>query len=502
MFTPWFGRFVARPECLTSSMRRIGAVTLCLAGLAGVAAGWWALRAWPEYRALRAIRAVDPSARLDGWTWLRRTEGPDRRPRARRLRGKILDAVAAAPEIALLDAGNALRGYRMWDFEHVAPDLLLRELALRAGSSDETDQHTAAREMARCPLDAPPEETLSIFDALLSSTSPSVRETALEAACGWLGRERAHRLDELSGPDADHALHRLGILARSWARTPGRPPPLDPDDPPDLLEAKLLYATRADPDDATALLEARERWSGRPRPAFEYILGYSLDPRADRARTEPDQAPPADGPARPDTSVYAAALLAERRLAPKRASALAASWIHDLNDDRKRAGALLAALLGEHQDLLAQAYEREDIALVKTTQRLALHALGRPVGGDDPIEFAYRVLHRPDGDFNPDAALCLLAAGHRDALVLLTTPPHPGGSASRGSIRQRSRLIERFVPGWDQAVEEPAGDDQRGLRLHADLLRALRMLTQRRLVFDPQTRTYEEEGAEALKGTP
>ena len=477
----------------------VRAVTLSLAGLAGVAAGWWALRVWPEYRALGAIASDDPARRADGWTWLGRADGPGNRPRASRLRSKIIDAVAEVPDAALLDAADALRPYRLWGFERVPRDLMLRELGLRAASADETSQRTAAREMTRCPLDTPPDETLHVFDALLYSASPSVRETALEAACGWLGRERAHRLDELSAPEADYALHRLAVLAGSWARTLDPPAPLDPDEPPDLFEAQLLCAARADPEDATVVLEARERWNGQPRPAFEYILGYSLDPRADGARTEPDRAPPAYDPTGPDTSVYAAALLAERRLEPKRASALAASWIHDLNDDRKRAGALLAALLGEHQDLLAQAYEREDIALVKTTQRLALHALGRPVGGDDPIEFAYRVLHRPDGDFNPDAALCLLAAGHRDALALLTTPPHPDGSASRGSIRQRSWLIKRFVPGWDQAVEAPAGGDQRGLRLHADLLRALRMLTQRRLVFDPQTRTYGEEGTEGLR---
>ncbi len=476
-------------------MRRIGAVTLCLAGLAGAATGWWALRAWPQHRALRAIGAADSSARLDGWTWLRRTEGPDHRPRARRLRGKILDAVAAAPEAALLDAGDALRGYRLWDFAHVPHDLLLRELALRAQTCDETDQDAAARAMTHCPLDASPGATLPIFRTLFSSASPSTRRTALEAACGWLGRERVHRLDELSLPDADHALHRLALLARSWARMPDRPPPLEPNEPPDLLEAKLLLATRADPGDATAVLEARERWSGQPRPAFEYILRYSRDPRADRARTKPDRARAPNDPGGPDTSVYAAALLAERRLAPQRASALAADWIRDFNDDRKRAGALLAALLGEHEDLLTQAYEVEDIALVKTTQRLALHALGRPVGTDDAIEFAYRVLHRPDGDFNPDAALCLLAAGHRDALALLTTPPGPDGR----SFRQRSWLIERFVPGWQAAVKEPAGSDLRAHRLHADDLLALRLLTQRRLAFDPATRTYGEEGTEGLR---
>src|SRR5262249_32018516 len=108
---------------------------------------------------------------------------------------------------------------------------------------------------------------------------------------------------------------------------------------------------------------------------------------------------------------WAAALLAERLLAHERAAAQVGQWIGGGDETHSRAGALLAALLGEHREDLLRAYADELRGPVRTIQRLALGSLGATINDEvNWIELAYRAQRRPDGDFDADAALCLLAA--------------------------------------------------------------------------------------------
>ncbi|MHC4415481.1 MAG: hypothetical protein ACYS0G_09375 [Planctomycetota bacterium] len=531
-------------------MRKLALLSLGAALAAGTAAGWWAYRVWREDRALSAVIDVDPGVRAAGWRWLL---APDDQPRARRLRPAISSALADAPQEAVLDAADALRTLRLWGWDHEPRELVRRELELRSRLGHEADQLIAARAMLRCPLPLDPGEILPLFDHLLASTAGEVRGLALDGACMWLGRSRAHHLGALTLPPDHHHLRRMSILARAWGRHPGSMPPIAPDDPPDVVEAKLLYHVRANPANARPVLDVLAGWTDPAPPAFAAILRYSRDPDGARAlRRLADagdrtarllvdaSAPPsleeawrrvlhdpltdgwqrrlaawhldslrdaevatllADDPAEPGGSVYAAALVAERILARDESAALAASWIRDFNDDRKRAGAVLAALVGEHRSLLRQACELEDIPEVKVTQRLALFALGERVGRDDPLEFAYRTLRKPNGDFDPDTALCLLLAGHRPALEHLTTrPPLSVDTDWRESVQQRAWLIERFVRVWHEAAGRPIAADPRAVRLHFDALCALRLLTQRRLAFDPETKTYVLTGGEREEG--
>ncbi len=338
---------------------------------------------------------------------------------------------------------------------------------------------------------------------------------------------------------------RSPALERSSSVSNGSSPPTE------LLEAQLLLQIRAQPEDLGPLLDVpSERLRSVALPA---ILRYATDPRAaallrEEAQTgdpaaqvalqildpkldqeqsrfvatdprEPpwrrrlaawrwDEIPSgtveailALPPADPDGMVYAAVLLAERHLSRGRASELADSWIRSFDDDQKRAGALLAAVLGEHADLLAEAYEAEDIGAVRTTQRLALHALGRPVPGDDPIEFAYRALAAPSGDFKPDVLMALLIAGHAPATERLAAAPPADPELYGDSIRQRIWLIERFVPVWYRRLGRPIGADLPSIRLYLDALWALSELSQRRLTFDAVTRTYSLAPT-AAAGTP
>ncbi len=200
-----------------------------------------------------------------------------------------------------------------------------------------------------------------------------------------------------------------------------------------------------------------------------------------------------EGPAEPSGHVYAAALVAERHLPRTAAVALAESWIRDLDDDRKRAGALLAALLGAHRALLRRAFDLEDTARVKLTQRLALFALGETPEPGDPLVLGHRALAARGSDFDPDAAVCLLLAGDRSVLEHLTR--QPARAAGYGeAVQQRAWLIERFVPGWHREAGRLIAGDARSVGLHLDGLEALRLLTQRGLAFDPQTKTFAAAG--------
>jgi hypothetical protein len=329
------------------------------------------------------------------------------------------------------------------------------------------------------------------------------------------------------------------VLALSWC---GRsPPPIDGATDIDVLEAVLLAHARSEEGDVDALINLASHPARDDLTTLPYVLRHCRDVRASKAlerlssagvsaatfalqarsagkdgaqsrrvASDPDHDVrsrrlaawrwdridesivldilSAD-PGEPDDSVFAAAMLAERRLGPETASDLAEAWITDLDDDFKRAGALLAGLLGEHQDLLRARFEIEDVTTVRTIQALVMGARDSYLVVPDFWEFAYRALHEADGEFNPDTAVCLLLAGDRRSLKLLTSRPT---ADARQSVQQRSWLVERFVPTWFADVGRPVGGDRRALDLHFDALDMRRMLDQRRLQLDEATGTWVE----------
>jgi len=525
-------------------MRRFTITTLILAMVLGAVLAWLAAPAYRLHAALRAIGDTDAAARERGWSFLLDSPADGRPPRAESMLPELSRRLAEAEDDALLDGTAALRRIDRWGWSHQPHRLILRELRLRAAAAESASHSLAVELLMECPLDLAPEQVLPIIEALSRSDANNARRGAFEACCAFLGPGRASTLAHLDMPSNDEHLQRMRHLALSWAEPTDDQVAPTMDTPVGVIEAALLRQTAWSPNDASAVLDMLAAWDGEPRPAFEYILRYSRDPRAGRAlkrladagskaaryalqsrsesvdetqarlvATDASQPParrrlaawrrrtvPPDtlaeilslDPAEADGSVHAAALLAERHLTPSDAAAQAETWIRSFNDDEKRAGALLAALLDKHQELLEQAYGIEDIGAVRTTQRLALWALGRPVEDDDPKEFAYRALHRKDGDFNPDTALCMLLAGEAETLRLLTSRP-TGDWAE--SVRRRALLIERFLPAWHEATGRPIGGDVRALQLHFDRLDALRMLNRRRLRFEPEGRIYTAASA-------
>ena len=448
-------------------MKRMALVTLAAAVSAGVVISAWTYPRWQDARALRQIVGSDGRVRAAGWS---RLLEPADRPRCEKLAESINWLLDAGSDDALRDAADALEPPGLWGWGRQPDPLICRELSLRAHRGNETDQLICAAALLDCPLTLEPAVVLPLVGQLLESPSKQVRERAFAGVCLWAGRDRAHLLATLR--IEDHSLKRLSLLAQRWGRRHAGMP-----------------RRMAAPDHQAEL----RRVLADPR----------LDPRRRRRAawwcTDPDGQDVTDllkeDPTQSDGAVYATVLVAERFLPRPDAAALAESWIRDFNDDRKRAGALLAVLLGVHANLLERAYTLENIAAVRTAQRLALHALDRPVEGDDHLEFAYRTLYRADGEFDPDTALCLLARGHGPVLKLLTTQPGVGDGAILGeAARRRMWLIERFVPKWHEQAGFPSVDDAAAIRLHFDDLKALRLLTQRRMTFDETTKTFIGRG--------
>ncbi len=523
-------------------MRRAHYITAVLAIAVGIAAGRLMLPLLAQHRAMSAITAADPATRQTGWDWLTPQEDDEAEVRAKRLLERINGRLAGAGDEALLHAGRVLRQADLWDWARQDHELLLRELFLRASLPMDAEQALAVESLRSCPREVEPDAVLPVFNALLADDSRSTRFAAFSAACSWAGRGRVVLLDSLEWPGDETHLDRMRHMALSWAPTPLNDQLSLGEENVDVLEAVLLRLTIATPDDASDVLDVLAAWSESPRPAFEYILRHSSDLKAVAALEHPSDSGveattdalyarsrsikdaqarviassanvspsirrlaawswddiPAEllegllklDPTDPNGCVYAAALLAERKLSIDQAAEQAERWIRSFNDDEKRAGALLAALIDEHQGLLERACSIEDVSSVRTTQRLSLWAQGRPVGEEDPLEFAYRVLHKDDGDFNADTALCMLLAGEVMALELLTSQPPLESSDNSSTIWPRVLLIERFAPALHEATEFPIGGDARAIALHFDRLEALRLLTMRDTRYDSSNQVY------------
>jgi hypothetical protein len=464
--------------------------------------------AWPHYqqqRMMARLVATDPEERQQGWIWLKENQAIDEH------RDAILQALRNANDDALLDGAIALDEQGLWGWPQDA-DLVLREVDVRTNSSNGNDVQLALERMQTCPIDMASDAALPRFKALLNTWSPSVRQAALEAALAWAGQERVAQVLTIMPADANRSLARIAWLADAWKR------PSDgflkvTDATPEHEMAQALHLidgpaadealkALAEQGDATAKASLRQRSN---LPSLETLWTVATDTEAPiwQRRLAAWYGAPLnaaeisailrDDPAEPDGTVYSAVLLAERKLPLPIAQGLARSWITDLNDDKKRAGALLAALLAEHPDRVKAALETEDIMQVRTAQRNALLALGEPIEADDPIEFAYRTLHKENGDFNPDTAMCLLLAGHEPALGLLVSRPYPDRRQYRESVQQRAWLLERFAPSWHKQVGRPLGSDPRSVTMYFDLLRTLQLMTQGRMQYNEATRTFEEE---------
>ncbi len=388
-----------------------------------------------DSRALDQIMAEQAQDRQSGWRWLMKKDAESGAPRAAVHLDLIREKLESAPDEVLFDASDALRRGDLWDWDVLPSELVLREAALRA-AGDDADRELVIRQMATCPLDADEQLVLPVLKDLVRVEDEHLQRRAIEVAFGWIGPERNERLMMLP-LRVEEDTRRLVRVAVYWSQR---------------------YDTRA---------ASPRSWARIDAEAARSQLQHSVTDHEGMA--------------------YVAALLAEHSLPRDEAVELARKWIVDLNNDRKRAGALLAALLGEHAELLVEAYEAASDGDVRTTQRAALMALGREVGDGDPLEFTHRAAHLPGGHINPDIVLCLLAAGYENApRYLAKTPDDLAGEA----IRARTLLAERFLPYWniDDAVKHSWTEP---IKAYFESLWIVWALMHRWQEFDPETRTWQ-----------
>ncbi|NOG53641.1 MAG: hypothetical protein HND57_04840 [Planctomycetes bacterium] len=176
----------------------------------------------------------------------------------------------------------------------------------------------------------------------------------------------------------------------------------------DAIKRALRATTTPTADGLTPEQEVMTRWLAWYDHAPAEQAGLSAEGGAD--------------PVAADGSVWAAVLLAERTLTPGEAADLADTWIHDLDDNVKRAGLLLAGLCGTHPIEIQRLLDEAETVDVRRAARLASGMVSRD---DTANRGACRRIAEAESDhpgrFN-EALLALLAAGDPDAVDQLLQP--------------------------------------------------------------------------------
>ena len=201
----------------------------------------------------------------------------------------------------------------------------------------------------------------------------------------------------------------------------------------------------------------------------------------------------ADGPADPDGTVHAAAILAWRGLSPTAVRRIETRWLGSDDPDDLRAAMVLGVLRrssgsdpdpGVDPTLIAideHARSEASPPRVRRTARLAARALDLwpfdPVVLD-PNAYAARATRLADGRVDPDAVLLgLLADDPLAERRLVSAPASASGDASilAREIGWRVVLARLHRPDWMNDVGDPIPGNEDDLRLWVDVLAARRL---------------------------
>jgi hypothetical protein len=369
----------------------------------------------------------------------------------------------------------------------------LAETAFDAGSP-------RTRRLRHLALESVPAGVAGEMDAIVRGDGPPpvaaaalIRLAHLEPATVIAGEGLAADLARLAPADAvDLALWVAGRV-----------------DPATAASADAALAARAAADRVPAArLRAAAAWSAahRPPPPPPQVLasadadaGLRAALAAMRGTGDPAAALPldrdfcdrlAEDPGVPPTL---AALVAGDLLPDADAADLAATWVTDLSDRRKHAGAVLLALAGpaaepDAIDRLRRAHAREDQPEIRLVQHAALAALGRrPTAGPD-LRLARHVAAPP---LRTTLAVLAALGGEAEALAdLLPETEAAAAAASAASLVTLEAAVARLVPHWSAAVGPIPGGGPEARVLQIDRLEARRLVEQPRLRFDPSARRF------------
>lgn len=196
-----------------------------------------------------------------------------------------------------------------------------------------------------------------------------------------------------------------------------------------------------------------------------------------------------DDPAAADGSVWAAVLLAERCLDAAGSAEIASHWMHDLNDDVKRAGLLLAGLTGQHEAEIARVMQASPTVRVRRAARLAM-LMAHPEDSDN-TDACRRIVAAETGSpgLENDALLALLAAGDMTAVEQLLKP-RPNLSSSQ-RLLMAAWLVERFCPHLKDSAQPLIFRSERMAALQLDAMLWHWRLSRSLMRFNAETRQFE-----------
>ncbi len=479
-------------------------LSLAAALAAGVLLGWLARPALIERLNLHRLVSEDSAEAADAVAWLSEVvdeAGATRLGASESLRDRVIAQLPETSDETLIAISDLLIDAACWTPEAVGLDPILRRLTLLAGSSPA--RLTAQREELHALSDLADAQTLQhLWMALWNAADPAIRPDLLPEIAAALGPDSAPILQRaVAEPDPvlrARAWLVIGLLnpasgfTADWA-----------DEPAEVAAAILWAAVQTNPDVAGPVLAAVDAtpWC---TPALPWLLARSRDPAAlerllllqqdgnpavdlalacsvDPAwRTPPPRLSPAqsawfgfdgfeytdpvhrrwlawrtdEGPANvtaqpvaDDGSVWAAVLLTERLHDPYTAHRLAVEWLDDDLADVRRAGLLLAGLLGVERERIEVARQNGATPSERQTARLA----GLMLRPDDRSErlAAHRLLDAAETGTTEtalqpeDILLALLAAGDADASLRV---PESRRLSDPDLLLRRSWLLERFLP--------------------------------------------------------
>ena len=271
------------------------------------------------------------------------------------------------------------------------------------------------------------------------------------------------------------------------------------------LLARLEATENREPPEAESLAAAWDLLSDPDAPIHDRRIAalVLLDHPGEEELPEPSMARLLEGAAGDaDGSVLTTALLAEAIGRP----ALAARWLRDFDDERKRAGALLAVLNDGRGELAAQLDRTAAAASdpqLRSFLRAAMWARAAPrdaAAASGDRGFVHRIAHRPDrSGLDLEVLALMLASGDPEAVDSLIESWEPEHDADPSALERWSErmalrwlLLSRFVPGLAAELGPPLGGSRLDLELQADLALTAWWALRSRSRFDPAVRRWTD----------
>jgi hypothetical protein len=201
-----------------------------------------------------------------------------------------------------------------------------------------------------------------------------------------------------------------------------------------------------------------------------------------------------EGPADGDGTVHAAALLAGRGMSDEARTRLLRRWLDSDENDQRRAGVMLAAVLhatgraglgpAEIAAIDRLGVEQTVDPRVRRTARLATRVLDRwPHDDVDADAYAARTTRLDDGRLDADTVLLGILARDPDASRRLTASPRMAplpdperAAAFARDVAWRRAIVSSITPDRFRAVGEPIPGDEDDLRLWIEVLAADRLV--------------------------